>query len=55
MMVLVTIYVFADDDSDTLFVVQDLGNGKWCLVENTKIVQVKLDLIQLDLEEPLSR
>ncbi|XP_053387400.1 death domain-containing protein 1-like isoform X2 [Mercenaria mercenaria] len=43
-----------DDENDNLFLISAQGN-KWTPVENVNIMQVKLDLLQFDLEKPLEK
>lgn len=43
-----------DDENDNLFLISAQGN-KWTPVENVNIMQVKLDLLQFDLDKPLEK
>ncbi|WAR28950.1 DTHD1-like protein [Mya arenaria] len=43
-----------DDENDNLFLISSHGN-KWAPVENVNIMQVKLDLLQFDLDRPLDK
>ncbi|XP_052268822.1 death domain-containing protein 1-like [Dreissena polymorpha] len=43
-----------DDENDNLYLISCHGN-KWTPVENVNIMQVKLDLLQFDLDRPLEK
>ena len=44
-----------DDETDNLFVVSGQGAGKWVPITDIQIMQVKLDLLQFDLDKPLDK
>ena len=44
-----------DDETDHLFVVSGQGPGKWAPVPDIQVMQVKLDLLQFDLDKPLDK
>ncbi|XP_060552931.1 death domain-containing protein 1-like isoform X2 [Ruditapes philippinarum] len=43
-----------DDENDNLYLISAQGN-KWSPVENVNIMQVKLDLLQFELDKPLEK
>ena len=44
-----------DDENDLLYLLARTGTGKWSVVPEVEIVQVKLDLLQFTLERPLEQ
>ncbi|XP_078328192.1 death domain-containing protein 1-like [Crassostrea virginica] len=44
-----------DDENDLLYLLARTGTGKWSVVPEVEIVQVKLDLLQFILERPLEQ
>ena len=50
------IYFFRiDDENDLLYLLARTGTGKWSVVPEVEIVQVKLDLLQFTMERPLEQ
>ena len=44
-----------DDENDLLYLLARTGTGKWSVVPEVEIVQVKLDLLQFPMERPLEQ
>lgn len=44
-----------DDETDHLFLVSGQGHDKWTPVQDVQVMQVKLDLLQFDLDKPLEK
>lgn len=44
-----------DDENDNLYLVARTGTGKWFVVPEVDIAQVKLDLLQFTIEKPLEQ
>ncbi|KAK2154993.1 hypothetical protein LSH36_251g00013 [Paralvinella palmiformis] len=42
-----------DDENDLLHFLKKLPNNRWTVAENVSVVQVKLDLLQLRLDQPI--
>ncbi|CAG2186403.1 unnamed protein product [Mytilus edulis] len=42
-----------DDENDLLYLLTQSSNGKWSVLENIHIHQIKLDLLQFDMTKPL--
>ncbi|XP_063437770.1 death domain-containing protein 1-like [Mytilus trossulus] len=42
-----------DDETDLLYLLTQSSNGKWSVLENIHIHQIKLDLLQFDMTKPL--
>jgi len=43
----------SDDENDLLHFLKKLPNNRWTVAENVSVVQVKLDLLQLRLDQPI--
>ena len=44
-----------DDENDLLYLLARTGTGKWSVVSEVEIAQVKLDLLQFPMERPFEQ